>query len=210
MAQLHFKIWRWAVYSIAQYEKLPHLFSARDVAFFGVGRFNDSKNLPVPLQFLLSFATSLLDVMFETREVSGVWFDNQPRLSLLHLCCLPQQFCETLELWVGRRLCLNVDIKSASWLSSNYLVVKKVICQQLETCTAGPKPQEMAGRQWGIDVILFWRNSEEDRLGFEFDRWHWCSYWQQCFASCQNMGFQDQKTRKNSQLWAQSREMEVR
>ena len=168
MAQLHFKIWRWAVCSIAQYEKLPHLFSARDVAFFGVGRFNDSKNLPVPLQFLLSFATSLLDVMFETREVSGVWFDNQPRLSLLHLCCLPQQFCEKLELWVGRRLCLNVDIKSASWLSSNYLDGKKRWYVSswkrvhLGRCKWWPHGRKRwLRRQWGIDVILFWRHAPE-------------------------------------------------
>ena len=54
------------MYSIANSEKLLHLFSARDVAFFGVGRFNDSKNSTLQLQFLLSFATSSLDVMFET------------------------------------------------------------------------------------------------------------------------------------------------
>ena len=62
----------------------PNLFSARDITYFGVGRFNDSNNSTVRLKpFLLSFASSSMGVMFERThqgsfQVCG-W--NQPKVA---------------------------------------------------------------------------------------------------------------------------------
>ena len=120
--------------------------------------------------------------------ISGLWFHNQPKvrfsfLKLDSVSCDPDCPCCYCAVWPtnsvrnwSREFKDGVSLKR-SYVSDGhkkcFVAVKELFLtlggKQLHIRTPGckwwPKPQEMAGCQWGIDVVHVWRHVPELRRG---------------------------------------------